>query len=154
MAEASSNLARFDGVRYGRRAADIKNLEDLYVRSRTEGFGQEVKRRIMLGAYVLSSGYYDAYYRKAAQVRRLIRDEYLAALDKCDALWAPVSPVPAWNVGSLTADPLQMYLMQTPQGSGRRVPAARQNRLCATTTREGSTPLSPPEPLPQKARTS
>jgi len=111
MAEASSNLARFDGVRYGRRAADIKNLEDLYVRSRTEGFGQEVKRRIMLGAYVLSSGYYDAYYRKAAQVRRLIRDEYLAALDKCDALWAPVSPVPAWNVGSLTADPLQMYLM-------------------------------------------
>ena len=81
------------------------------MRSRTEGFGQEVKRRIMLGAYVLSSGYYDAYYRKAAQVRRLIRDEYLAALDKCDALWAPVSPVPAWNVGSLTADPLQMYLM-------------------------------------------
>ncbi len=111
MAEASSNLARFDGVRYGRRATDIKNLEDLYVRSRTEGFGQEVKRRIMLGAYVLSSGYYDAYYRKAAQVRRLIRDEYVAALDKCDALWAPVSPVTAWNVGSLTADPLQMYLM-------------------------------------------
>ena len=71
----------------------------------------EGKRRIMLGAYVLSSGYYDAYYRKAAQVRRLIRDEYLAALDKCDALWAPVSPVTAWNVGSLTADPLQMYLM-------------------------------------------
>lgn len=111
MAEASSNLARFDGVRYGRRAADIKNLEELYVRSRTEGFGLEVKRRIMLGAYVLSSGYYDAYYRKAAQVRRLIRDEYLAALEQCDALWAPVSPVTAWNMGSLAADPLQMYLM-------------------------------------------
>ena len=111
MAEASSNLARFDGVRYGRRAPDVKNLEELYVRSRSEGFGQEVKRRIMLGAYVLSSGYYDAYYRKAAQVRRLIRDEYLAALDQCDALCAPVSPVTAWDLGSHAADPLQAYLM-------------------------------------------
>lgn len=111
MAEASSNLARFDGVRYGRRAANVKNLEELYVKSRSEGFGQEVKRRIMLGAYVLSSGYYDAYYRKAAQVRRLIRDEYLAALERCDALCAPVSPVTAWDLGSHTADPLQMYLM-------------------------------------------
>ena len=110
-AEASSNLARFDGVRYGRRAPDVKNLEELYVRSRSEGFGQEVKRRIMLGAYVLSSGYYDAYYRKAAQVRRLIRDEYLAALDQCDALCAPVSPVTAWDLGSHAADPLQAYLM-------------------------------------------
>lgn len=111
MAEASSNLARYDGVRYGRRAAGIANLEDLYVRSRSEGFGQEVKRRIMLGAYVLSSGYYDAYYRKAAQVRRVIRDEYLSALNQCDALWAPVSPVTAWPLGSHGADPLQMYLM-------------------------------------------
>ncbi|WP_297671144.1 Asp-tRNA(Asn)/Glu-tRNA(Gln) amidotransferase subunit GatA [uncultured Desulfovibrio sp.] len=111
MAEASSNLARYDGVRYGRRAEGIGNLEELYVRSRSEGFGQEVKRRIMLGAYVLSSGYYDAYYRKAAQVRRLIRDEYLAALARCDALWAPVSPVTAWNLGSHADDPLQMYLM-------------------------------------------
>lgn len=111
MAEASSNLARYDGVRYGRRAAPVDSLEDLYVRSRTEGFGQEVRRRIMLGAYVLSSGYYDAYYRKAAQVRRLIRDEYLAALDQCDALWAPVSPVTAWAAGSHADDPLQMYLM-------------------------------------------
>ena len=111
MAEASSNLARFDGVRFGHRAADIKNLEELYVRSRTEGFGQEVKRRIMLGAYVLSSGYYDAYYRKAAQVRRLIRDELLAALDQCDALLAPVSPVTASDLGSNTADPLEIYLM-------------------------------------------
>ena len=111
MAEASSNLARFDGVRFGHRSADIKNLDDLYVRSRTEGFGPEVKRRIMLGAYVLSSGYYDAYYRKAAQVRRLIRDELLAALGQCDALLAPVSPVTARDQGGNTADPLQIYLM-------------------------------------------
>lgn len=111
MAEASSNLARFDGVRYGRRAADVQNLADLYVRSRSEGFGQEVKRRILLGTYVLSSGYYDAYYRKAAQVRRLIRDEYNAALTQCDALFAPVSPVTAWELGSRNADPLQCYLM-------------------------------------------
>ena len=110
-AEASSNLSRFDGVRYGRRAPDVKNLEELYVKSRSEGFGQEVKRRIMLGAYVLSSGYYDAYYRKAAQVRRLIRDEYLAALEQCDVLCAPVSPVTAWDLGSHAADPLQAYLM-------------------------------------------
>ncbi len=89
----------------------MKNLEELYVRSRSEGFGQEVKRRIMLGAYVLSSGYYDAYYRKAAQVRRLIRDEYLAALAQCDVLCAPVSPVTAWDLGSHAADPLQAYLM-------------------------------------------
>lgn len=111
MAEASSNLARFDGVRYGRRAADVRNLADLYVRSRSEGFGQEVKRRILLGTYVLSSGYYDAYYRKAAQVRRLIRDEYNAALEACDALLTPVSPVTAWELGSRNADPLQCYLM-------------------------------------------
>ena len=111
MAEASSNLARFDGVRYGRRAADVRDLADLYVRSRSEGFGQEVKRRILLGTYVLSSGYYDAYYRKAAQVRRLIRDEYNAALEQCDALLTPVSPVTAWELGSRNADPLQCYLM-------------------------------------------
>ena len=81
------------------------------MRSRSEGFGQEVKRRILLGTYVLSSGYYDAYFRKAAQVRRLIRDEYLAALEQCDALLAPVSPVTAWEMGCHSADPLQMYLM-------------------------------------------
>jgi len=111
MAEASSNLARFDGVRYGRRAPDVKNLEELYVLSRSQGFGQEVKRRIMLGAYVLSSGYYDAYYRKAAQVRRIIRDEYLSALQQCDLLCAPVSPVTAWTLGSHSTDPLEAYLM-------------------------------------------
>ena len=111
MAEASSNLARFDGVRYGHRAANVQHLEELYVRSRSEGFGGEVKRRIMLGAYVLSAGYYDAYYRKAAQVRRLIRDEYLAALDFCDVICAPVSPETAWDLGAHSADPLRMYLM-------------------------------------------
>ncbi len=111
MAEASSNLARYDGVRYGRRSANVRDLHDLYVNSRTEGFGQEVRRRIMLGACVLSSGYYDAYYRKAAQVRRIIRDEYADALGRCDALLAPVSPVTAWPLGAHADDPLQMYLM-------------------------------------------
>ncbi|MBO4312791.1 MAG: Asp-tRNA(Asn)/Glu-tRNA(Gln) amidotransferase subunit GatA, partial [Desulfovibrio sp.] len=111
MAEASSNLARYDGVRYGRRSANVQDLHDLYVNSRTEGFGQEVRRRIMLGAFVLSSGYYDAYYRKAAQVRRIIRDEYADALGRCDALLAPVSPVTAWPLGAHADDPLQMYLM-------------------------------------------
>ncbi|MCH5276916.1 MAG: Asp-tRNA(Asn)/Glu-tRNA(Gln) amidotransferase subunit GatA [Desulfovibrionaceae bacterium] len=109
-AEAGSNLARYDGVRYGRRAQDAKNLDDLYTRSRTEGFGEEVQRRILLGAFVLSAGYYDAYYRKAAQVRRLIRQDYDEALTRCDALLAPVSPVPAWPLGGVS-DPLQMYLM-------------------------------------------
>lgn len=111
MAEASSNLARFDGVRYGRRAPDIKNLAELYIRSRTEGFGEEVRRRIMLGTYVLSSGYYDAYYRKAAQVRRLIRKDFETALEQCDIICGPASPVTAWKIGTLTQDPLQMYLM-------------------------------------------
>ncbi|GFH63004.1 MAG: glutamyl-tRNA(Gln) amidotransferase subunit A [Candidatus Desulfovibrio kirbyi] len=111
MAEASSNLARFDGIRYGKRANSTKDLAELYECSRSEGFGQEVKRRIMLGTYVLSAGYYDAYYRKAAQVRRLLRDEYLTALAACDALCAPVSPITAWQLGSHTTDPLRMYLM-------------------------------------------
>ncbi len=111
MAEASSNLSRFDGVRYGYRAADADSLDDLYTRSRTEGFGAEVQRRILLGTYVLSAGYYDAYYRKAAQVRGLIRQDYLDALARCDALIAPVSPVTAWKLGSIIDDPLKMYLM-------------------------------------------
>jgi len=109
-AEAGSNLARYDGVRYGHRATDLKNLNDLYTRSRTEGFGEEVQRRILLGAFVLSAGYYDAYYRKAAQIRRLIRQDFDEALRQCDAIIAPVSPIPAWSVGSVS-DPLQMYLM-------------------------------------------
>ena len=109
-AEAGSNLARYDGVRDGHRTENPPTLEDLYVRSRTEGFGEEVQRRILVGAYVLSSGYYDAYYRKAAQVRRLIRRDYDEALARCDALLAPVSPVTAWKLGEVH-EPLQMYLM-------------------------------------------
>lgn len=111
MAEASSNLARYDGVRYGRRAAGVTTLDELYLRSRSEGFGTEVKRRIMLGSYVLSSGYYDAYYRKAAKVRRLILEGYQAALDQCDAILMPVAPLTAWTIGAHEASPLQAYLM-------------------------------------------
>lgn len=109
-AEASSNLARYDGVRYGHRTAQPKNLEELYTLSRTEGFGEEVQRRILLGTYVLSAGYYDAYYRKAAQVRRLIRQDYENVLTECDAILAPVSPIVAWKKGSVT-NPLEMYQM-------------------------------------------
>ena len=111
MAEASSNLSRFDGVRYGHRTQQKGNIIDMYTRSRTEGFGPEVQRRILLGTYVLSAGYYDAYYRKAAQVRRIIRQDYLDALERCDALICPVSPVTAWEKGSNIDDPLEMYLM-------------------------------------------
>ncbi len=111
MAEASSNLARFDGVRYGKRTEQPEQLEDLYVRSRSEGFGEEVQRRILLGTYVLSSGYYDAYYKKAAQVRRLIQEDFLKAFEACDAILSPVSPVPAWPHGTNLDNPLQMYLL-------------------------------------------
>ena len=111
MAEASSNLARYDGVRFGRRADKAADLDDLYIRSRTEGFGPEVQRRILLGTYVLSAGYYDAYYRKAAEVRRLVRRDYEQALAVCDVILAPVSPVTAWKLGSIIDDPLKMYLM-------------------------------------------
>lgn len=110
MAEASSNLARFDGVRYGRRSGNAHDLATMYTRSRCEGFGEEVMRRIMLGTYVLSAGYYDAYYRKAAQVRRLIRQDFLNALEKCDLICGPACPTTAFAIGENTADPLQMYL--------------------------------------------
>lgn len=110
MAEASSNLARFDGVRYGHRNRDASELIDMYTRSRTEGFGDEVQRRIIIGTYVLSSGYYDAYYRKAAQVRRLLREDFLKAFESCDLIAGPVCPTTAFKVGD-KADPLQMYLM-------------------------------------------
>ena len=109
-AEASANLARFDGVRYGYRAKDPKDLLDLYGRTRGEGFGLEVKRRIILGTYVLSSGYYDAYYLRAQKVRELIRQDFAKAFEKVDALISPTSPVPAFKFGERTADPLQMYL--------------------------------------------
>lgn len=111
MAEASSNLSRFDGIRYGHRTTAAEDIDALYTCSRTEGFGTEVQRRILLGTYVLSAGYYDAYYRKAAQVRRLIRQDYLTALNQCNALLTPVSPVTAWKLGSIIDDPLKMYLM-------------------------------------------
>ena len=110
-AEASSNLARFDGVRYGHRDKDAESLIDMYVKSRTTGFGDEVQLRIILGTYVLSSGYYDAYYRKAAQVRRLLRQDFEAALADCDVLMGAVCPTTAFKVGEMTSDPLQMYLM-------------------------------------------
>ncbi|RKX35338.1 MAG: Asp-tRNA(Asn)/Glu-tRNA(Gln) amidotransferase GatCAB subunit A [Verrucomicrobia bacterium] len=109
-AEASSNLARYDGVRYGHRAAKAEDGVDLYFQSRAEGFGAEVKRRIILGTYVLSSGYYDAYYLRAQKVRTLIRRDFLNAFEKVDALLTPTSPVPAFRRGERTSDPLEMYL--------------------------------------------
>jgi len=109
-AEASANLARFDGVRYGYRTENPKDILDLYGRTREEGFGPEVKRRIILGTYVLSSGYYDAYYLRAQKVRELIRRDFAKAFEKVDALVSPTSPVPAFKLGERVADPLQMYL--------------------------------------------
>jgi aspartyl-tRNA(Asn)/glutamyl-tRNA(Gln) amidotransferase subunit A len=111
MAEASSNLARFDGVRYGFRDKQASNLLDMYKQSRSKGFGDEVQRRIITGTYVLSSGYYDAYYRKAAQVRRLIRQDFEQAYAQCDVICGPACPTVAFPLGDKTADPLQMYLM-------------------------------------------
>ena len=109
-AEASANLARFDGVRYGRRAADPRDVLDLYHRTRSEGFGPEVKRRIILGTFVLSAGYTDAYYRKAQKVRGLIRQDFEKAFTSCDLLLTPTSPEPAFKLGERTQDPLKMYL--------------------------------------------
>jgi len=109
-AEASSNLARYDGARYGYRSSNAKDLSSMYVKSRSEGFGNEVKRRIMLGTYVLSSGYYDAYYRKAQQVRRLIQNDFFEAFKKVDCIISPISPTTAFKIGEKTDDPLQMYL--------------------------------------------
>jgi aspartyl-tRNA(Asn)/glutamyl-tRNA(Gln) amidotransferase subunit A len=109
-AEASSNLARYDGAHYGHRAAEFDSMIHMYSRSRGEGFGTEVKRRIMLGTYVLSSGYYDAYYKKALQVRRLIKQDFDAAFAECDVIVGPTSPTPAFKIGERTDDPLSMYL--------------------------------------------
>ena len=109
-AEASSNLGRFDGIRYGYRAKEFKDLTDLFRKSRSEGFGEEVKRRIILGTYVLSSGYYDAYYKKAQKVRTLVMKEFDKAFEKYDVILTPTSPTVAFNIGEKTEDPLQMYL--------------------------------------------
>ncbi|HEX5057647.1 MAG TPA: Asp-tRNA(Asn)/Glu-tRNA(Gln) amidotransferase subunit GatA [Gammaproteobacteria bacterium] len=109
-AECSSNLSRFDGVRFGYRAKDPQDLEDLYKRSRGEGFGTEVKRRIMIGTYALSAGYYDAYYKKAQQIRRLIGEDFKKAFEKADVIMGPASPTTAFKIGEKTADPVAMYL--------------------------------------------
>lgn len=109
-AEASSNLARYDGVRYGFRAEDARELREMYFKTREEGFGAEVKRRIMLGTYVLSSGYYDAYYSKAQKVRTLIKQDFQNAFSKCDAILTPTSPTVAFKLGEKSDDPLAMYL--------------------------------------------
>jgi aspartyl-tRNA(Asn)/glutamyl-tRNA(Gln) amidotransferase subunit A len=109
-AEASSNLSRFDGVRFGLRDADAKTLSEMYRRTRDGGFGAEVKRRILLGTYVLSAGYYDAYYKKAQQVRTLLTRDFLAAFHEVDVLITPVTPTPAFKLGEKTDDPLKMYL--------------------------------------------
>src|SRR5204862_27247 len=109
-AEASSNLARYDGVRYGFRAEEAPALRDMYKRTREEGFGPEVKRRIMLGTYVLSAGYYDAYYLKAQKVRALLRQDFANAFKQCDLILTPTSPTPAFQFGEKVDDPLAMYL--------------------------------------------
>jgi aspartyl-tRNA(Asn)/glutamyl-tRNA(Gln) amidotransferase subunit A len=109
-AEASSNLARFDGVRYGYRAPAYEGLADMYMKTRAQGFGPEVKRRIMIGTYVLSHGYYDAYYLQAQKVRRLIAEDFRSAFTQCDLIAGPTSPTVAFPIGSRSADPVQMYL--------------------------------------------
>jgi len=109
-AEASSNLSRFDGARYGYRAKEYKDLSDMYKKTRAEGFGEEVKRRILVGAYVLSHGYYDAYYLQAQKIRRLIAQDFQAAFKQCDVIMGPVSPTVAWDLGDKADDPVANYL--------------------------------------------
>ncbi len=109
-AECSSNLSRFDGVRFGHRCEDPKDLQDLYERSRSEGFGAEVKRRILIGTYALSAGYYDAYYLKAQQIRRLIAEDFERAFEQVDVILGPTSPSTAFKLGEKSGDPVQMYL--------------------------------------------
>jgi aspartyl-tRNA(Asn)/glutamyl-tRNA(Gln) amidotransferase subunit A len=109
-AEASSNLSRFDGVRYGYRAPEYGSLDDMYMKTRAQGFGEEVKRRIMIGAYVLSHGYYDAYYLQAQRIRRLIANDFVEAFKSCDIIMGPTSPSTAFKLGEKAADPVQMYL--------------------------------------------
>ncbi|AZP11706.1 Asp-tRNA(Asn)/Glu-tRNA(Gln) amidotransferase subunit GatA [Undibacterium parvum] len=109
-AEASSNLSRFDGVRYGHRAADYKDLAEMYKKTRAEGFGEEVKRRILVGSYVLSHGYYDAYYLQAQKIRRLIAQDFQAAFKQCDVIMGPVAPTVAWDLGDKADDPVANYL--------------------------------------------
>ena len=109
-AEASSNLSRFDGVRYGYRAPEYADLDDMYAKSRTQGFGTEAKRRILIGTYVLSHGYYDAYYLQAQRIRRLIANDFVEAFKQCDVIMGPTSPSTAFRLGEKASDPVQMYL--------------------------------------------
>ncbi len=109
-AEASSNLGRFDGIRYGYRTENFTNLKELFRNSRSEGFGAEVKRRIILGTYVLSSGYYDAYYKKAQKVRTLVQNEFTKGFEKYDVILTPTSPITAFKIGEKSNNPLEMYL--------------------------------------------
>jgi aspartyl-tRNA(Asn)/glutamyl-tRNA(Gln) amidotransferase subunit A len=109
-AEASTNLSRYDGVRYGHRCENPADLHDLYTRTREEGFGTEVKRRILIGTYALSAGYYDAYYRKAQQIRRLIQQDFVQAFSEVDVIMGPTTPHPAWQFGAKSNDPVAMYL--------------------------------------------
>jgi aspartyl-tRNA(Asn)/glutamyl-tRNA(Gln) amidotransferase subunit A len=109
-AEASSNLSRYDGVRYGHRAPEYADLADMYCKTRAQGFGPEVKRRILVGTYVLSHGYYDAYYLQAQRVRRLIAQDFAEAFKRCDVIVGPTSPTVAFRIGEKSADPVKMYL--------------------------------------------
>jgi aspartyl-tRNA(Asn)/glutamyl-tRNA(Gln) amidotransferase subunit A len=109
-AEASSNLARYDGVRFGHRAEGVKDMLDLYEKSRAEGFGAEVRRRILIGTYVLSAGYYDAFYTRAQKLRTLILRDFTQAFETCDVLLTPATPGPAFAIGEKTSDPVSMYL--------------------------------------------
>jgi aspartyl-tRNA(Asn)/glutamyl-tRNA(Gln) amidotransferase subunit A len=141
-AEASANLARFDGVRYGYRAKDPKDLLDHYGRTREEGFGAEVKRRIILGTYALSSGYYDAYYVRAQKVRELIRQDFVKAFEKVDAIVSPTSPVPAFKLGERTADPLAMYLADIFTNTGNLAGICGISVPCGLAKANGNQPRS------------
>ena len=109
-AEASANLGRFDGIRYGHRTSHYESIRDIYRNSRSEGFGEEVKRRIMLGTYVLSAGYYDAYYKKAQKVRTVIKNSFAKALEEVDILLTPTSPITAFDIGSKSKNPMELYM--------------------------------------------
>jgi aspartyl-tRNA(Asn)/glutamyl-tRNA(Gln) amidotransferase subunit A len=145
-AEASANLARFDGVRYGYRSPASATLSDMYSHSRDEGFGAEVKRRILLGTYALSAGYYDAYYLKAQRVRRLLADEFLRAFAEVDAIVTPTSPVPAFKLGEKADDPLAMYLADI------YTVTASLAGICGVTVPCGATPAGLPVGMQVLAR--
>jgi aspartyl-tRNA(Asn)/glutamyl-tRNA(Gln) amidotransferase subunit A len=140
-AEASANLARFDGVRYGYRTENPTDLLDFYGRTREEGFGAEVKRRIILGTYVLSSGYYDAYYLRAQKVRELIRRDFEHAFAKVDALVSPTSPTPAFKIGEKTSNPLQMYLADVFTNAGNLAGICGISLPCGFAQSESGRPL-------------